>query len=138
LKWKTEVEKNSLYHTPPCFAIYICKLALVYWKEFGGISKIEKQNMEKAKILYDVIDGSEGFYRGHAREDSRSLMNVTFTLANADLEAKAVAEGLEQDLVGLKGHRSVGGMRASIYNAMTIEGVKKLAEFMTRFKEDNQ
>ncbi|MFQ5831679.1 MAG: 3-phosphoserine/phosphohydroxythreonine transaminase [Candidatus Thorarchaeota archaeon] len=138
MKWKTEVEKNSLFHTPPCFAIYISKLALEYWKEVGGIAKIEKQNREKAKILYDVIDGSDGFYRGHAREDSRSLMNVTFTLANADLEAKAVAEGLEHDLVGLKGHRSVGGMRASIYNAMTMEGTKKLAEFMTRFKENNQ
>ncbi len=138
MKWKTEVEKNSLFHTPPCFAIYVCKLALEYWKEAGGIKKIENHNMEKAKILYDVIDGSDGFYKGHAREDSRSLMNVTFTLANADLEAKAVAEGLEQDLVGLKGHRSVGGMRASIYNAMTLEGVKKLAEFMTSFKESNQ
>ncbi len=138
LKWKTEAEKNSLFHTPPCFAIYICKLALEYWREFGGITEIEKQNREKAKILYDVIDSSEGFYRGHARMDSRSLMNVTFTLENSDLEAKAVAEGLERDLVGLKGHRSVGGMRASIYNAMSLEGVKKLASFLTEFKEKNQ
>lgn len=138
MKWKTEVEKNSLFHTPPCFAIYICKLALEYWKEFGGITKIEKQNQEKAKILYDVIDSSEGFYRGHARADSRSLMNVTFTLENPDFEAKAVAEGLERNLVGLKGHRSVGGMRASIYNAMPLEGVKKLASFLTEFKQKNQ
>ncbi|MFX1265600.1 MAG: 3-phosphoserine/phosphohydroxythreonine transaminase [Promethearchaeota archaeon] len=138
MKWKTEVEKNSLFHTPPCFAIYICKLALEYWKEFGGIEKIEKQNREKAKILYDVIDSSEGFYRGHARADSRSLMNVTFTMESSDLEAKAVADGLLRDLVGLKGHRSVGGMRASIYNAMPLEGVKKLASFLTEFKEKNQ
>ncbi|MFX0045065.1 MAG: 3-phosphoserine/phosphohydroxythreonine transaminase [Candidatus Hermodarchaeota archaeon] len=138
MKWKTEVEKNSLFHTPPCFAIYICKLALEYWKEFGGIEKIEKQNREKAKILYDVIDSSEGFYRGHARADSRSLMNVTFTMESSDLEAKAVAYGLQRDLVGLKGHRSVGGMRASIYNAMPLEGVKKLASFLTEFKEKNQ
>jgi len=138
MKWKTEVEKNSLYHTPPCFAIYICKLALEYWKESGGIEKIEKQNREKAKILYDVIDSSEGFYRGHARSDSRSLMNVTFTMKSPDLEARAVSEGLERDLVGLKGHRSVGGMRASIYNAMNLEGVKKLASFLTEFKENNQ
>ena len=138
MKWKTEVEKNSLYHTPPCFAIYICKLALEYWKESGGIEKIEKQNREKAKILYDVIDSSEGFYRGHARSDSRSLMNVAFTMKSPDLEAKAVSEGLERDLVGLKGHRSVGGMRASIYNAMNLEGVKKLASFLTEFKENNQ
>ena len=138
MKWRTEVEKNSLFHTPPCFAIYICKLALDHWKEFGGITKIEKQNKEKAKMLYDVIDSSEGFYRGHARVDSRSLMNVTFTMENSDLETKAVAEGLERDLVGLKGHRSVGGMRASIYNAMPLEGVKRLASFLTEFKQKNQ
>ncbi|UCE11554.1 MAG: 3-phosphoserine/phosphohydroxythreonine transaminase [Candidatus Thorarchaeota archaeon] len=137
-KWKTEAEKNSLFHTPPVFAIYICKLALEYWKEFGGVSKIEKVNREKAKILYDIIDKSDGFYKGHAREDSRSLMNVTFTLKGAELEEKCVKDGLSRGLVGLKGHRSVGGMRASIYNAMSIEGVRALSEFLEEFREQHQ
>ena len=89
-------------------------------------------------MLYDVIDGSGGFYKGHAREDSRSLMNVTFNLSSPELEAQCVAEGLEKDLVGLKGHRSVGGMRASIYNAMPMDGVKALAEFLKDFQANNQ
>jgi phosphoserine aminotransferase len=138
LKWKTEAEKNSLFHTPPVFSIYLSKLAMDYWKDFGGVKTIEKVNREKAKILYDVIDSSDGFYKGHARKDSRSLMNVTFTMANEDIEKQCVAEGLSRDLVGLKGHRSVGGMRASIYNAMSIDGVKALASHLTEFKEKNQ
>jgi len=138
MKWKTEAEKDSLYHTPPVFSIYISKLAMDYWKDFGGVKAVEKVNREKAKLLYDVIDSSDGFYKGHARNDSRSLMNVTFTLPNEDIEKKCVAEGLARDLVGLKGHRSVGGMRASIYNAMSIDGVKALAEFLTEFKEKNE
>jgi len=99
---------------------------------------METTNRKKAKILYDVIDASEGFYKGHARADSRSLMNVTFTMATPELEDKCVAGAIPLDLIGLKGHRSVGGMRASIYNAMPIEGVQKLAEYLTEFKEDNQ
>ena len=138
LKWKTEAEKNSLFHTPPTFAIYVCKLALEYWKEQGGISEIEKRNREKAKVLYDVIDSSDGFYKGHARMDSRSLMNVTFTLPSKEMEEKVVAEGLERGLVGLKGHRSVGGMRASIYNAMSLDGVNALRDFLIEFRENNQ
>ncbi|MBD3405366.1 MAG: 3-phosphoserine/phosphohydroxythreonine transaminase [Candidatus Lokiarchaeota archaeon] len=137
-KWRTEVAKNSLFHTPPSFAIYISKLAMDYLKELGGVSAIEKINREKAKLLYDAIDESDGFYRGHARADSRSLMNVTFTLESDELETKMVAEGAKRDLVGLKGHRSIGGMRASIYNAMPLDGVKKLAEFMKEFREENQ
>ncbi|MHA1960782.1 MAG: 3-phosphoserine/phosphohydroxythreonine transaminase [Candidatus Thorarchaeota archaeon] len=137
-KWKTEAEKNSLFHTPPVFAIYVCKLALDYWKEFGGVSKIEKVNREKSKILYDVIDNSDGFYKGHARKDSRSMMNVTFTLETPELEQKCVDNGLAKGMVGLKGHRSVGGMRASIYNAMPIEGVKALADYLEGFREQNQ
>ena len=98
---------------------------------------MEKRNREKAKILYDAIDSSDGFYKGHADKDSRSLMNVTFRLPSEDLEKKFVAEALEQGLSGVKGHRSVGGMRASIYNAMPIEGVEKLASFMAEFKKKN-
>ena len=136
LKWKTH-SKDSMFNTPPVFAIYMSKLCLEYWKDFG-IERIEKQNREKAKLLYDVIDGSDGFYKGHSTKDSRSLMNVTFTMANDELENKVVEEGAKRDLIGLKGHRSVGGMRASIYNAMPIEGVKALADFLIEFKEKHQ
>jgi phosphoserine aminotransferase len=138
LKWKTEAEKNSLFHTPPCFAIYVCKLALDYWKGEGGISEIERRNRAKAKVLYDAIDSSDGFYNGHARKDSRSLMNVTFTLPSEDLEKKIIEEGTARGLVGLKGHRSVGGMRASIYNAMPKAGVEALADFLVEFKEKHE
>ena len=119
-KWKTHAEKDSLFNTAPCWAIYVCKLSLEYLKELGGVSSIEKINRKKAKILYDVIDQSGGFYKGHAKPDSRSLMNVTFNLPTPELEEKCVAEGLKRGMVGLKGHRSVGGMRASIYNAWWI------------------
>ena len=137
-KWVTHAEKDSLFNTGPCWAIYICKLSLEHLKNIGGVAAIEKKNREKAKIIYDVIDKSDGFYKGHAKTDSRSLMNVTFRLPSEDLEQKCVKQALDHDLIGLKGHRSVGGMRASIYNAMTIEGVKKLAEFLEEFKENNQ
>jgi phosphoserine aminotransferase len=137
LKWSTHA-KDSMYNTPPVFAIYISKLALEYTKKIGGVKEIERRNKAKAKILYDVIDRSEGFYKGHSEKDSRSLMNVTFTMATPELEQKCVDEATKLDLIGLKGHRSVGGMRASIYNAMSIEGVKKLAEFMKDFQAQNQ
>ena len=138
LKWKTHAEKDSLYNTCPCFSIYLCELVLEYIKKLGGILVMEKQNRKKAKMIYDVIDKSNGFYIGVAKKESRSLMNVTFNLATPELEEKCVEEAKKKYLIGLKGHRSVGGMRASIYNAMTIEGVKKLAEFLTEFKENNQ
>lgn len=137
-KWKTQAAKDSLFNTGPVFPIYMCNLSLNYLKDNGGIEAVERKNREKAKVLYDVIDGSGGFYKGHAREDSRSLMNVTFNLATPELEAKCVEEGKARDLVGLKGHRSVGGMRASIYNAMPLEGVKTLAEFLKEFQTSNQ
>ena len=137
-KWKTHAEKDSLFNTGPCWAIYMCKLSLEHLKELGGVSVMEKINRKKAKILYDVIDNSNGFYKGHARKDSRSLMNVTFNLPTPELETKCVAEGLARNLVGLKGHRSIGGMRASIYNAMPVEGVQALVEFMKEFQENNQ
>ncbi len=137
-KWKTHSDNDSMYNTPPVFPIYICKLSLEYLKEIGGVKEMEKRNIEKAKVLYDVIDSSDGFYKGHAREDSRSLMNVTFTMASPELEQKCVAGGTARDLVGLKGHRSVGGMRASIYNAMSLEGCMKLAEYLKEFQAENQ
>jgi phosphoserine aminotransferase len=137
-KWITHVEKDSLFNTGPCWAIYICKLSLEHLKELGGIPEIEKINRKKAKILYNLIDNSDGFYKGHAKPDSRSLMNVTFNLSSPELEEKCVKEALENNLVGLKGHRSVGGMRASIYNAMPIDGVQKLAEFLKEFQENNK
>jgi phosphoserine aminotransferase len=137
-KWKTHAEKDSLFNTGPCWAIYICKLSLEHSKSLGGVPAIEKINRKKAQLLYDVIDNSDGFYKGHAKPDSRSLMNVTFNLATPELEAKCIAEGLTRGMVGLKGHRSVGGMRASIYNAMPLEGVQALTEFMKEFQENNQ
>ncbi len=138
MKWTTHVKKGSMFNTPAVFAVYISKLSLEYLKEMGGVSAMERINQEKARLLYDIIDKSDGFYKGHARKDSRSLMNVTFTMPSPELEDRCVEEGLKRDLVGLKGHRSVGGMRASIYNAMPLEGVEKLAAFLTEFKEDNQ
>jgi len=136
-KWKTHAEKDSLFNTAPCWAIYMCKLCLEEVKNLGGIKEIEKTNRKKAQMLYDVIDKSNGFYKGHAKKDSRSLMNVTFNLETPELEEKCVKEALEHNLVGLKGHRSVGGMRASIYNAMTLEGVKALVDFLKEFQENN-
>jgi len=137
-KWKTHAEKDSLFNTGPCWAIYMCKLSLEHLKSLGGVPAIEKINREKAKMLYDAIDKSGGFYKGHAKTDSRSLMNVTFNLKTPELEAQCVAEGLEKGLVGLKGHRSIGGMRASIYNAMPTDGVKALVDFMKEFQEKNE
>ena len=138
LKWKTHVEKDSLYNTSPCFAIYLCELVLEHIKTLGGIPFMEKQNRKKAKMLYDIIDKSNGFYKGVAKKESRSLMNITFNLATPELEAKCVDEAKKKDLIGLKGHRDVGGMRASLYNAMSIEGVSALCEFLEEFQEKNQ
>jgi phosphoserine aminotransferase len=138
LKWKTHAEKDSLFNTAPCWAIYMCKLALEHLKNLGGISIIEKINIKKAKLLYDIIDKSNGFYKGHAKKESRSLMNITFNLPIPELEEKCIVEGLKKGLIGLKGHRSIGGMRASIYNAMELEGVQALAEFLKEFQENNE
>ncbi|MCK4995512.1 MAG: 3-phosphoserine/phosphohydroxythreonine transaminase [Thermoplasmatales archaeon] len=137
-KWKTHVDKDSLFNTGPCWATYMCKLSLEHLNGLGGVPAIEKINRKKAKMLYDTFDKSNGFYKGHAKPDSRSLMNVTFNLKTPELEEKCVKEASEFDLIGLKGHRSVGGMRASIYNAMPVEGVEKLAEFLKEFQEKNE
>jgi len=137
-KWSTHVAKDSLFNTPPCWSIYMCKLALEHLKQQGGVPGIEKINRKKADTLYKVIDNSNGFYKGHAQKDSRSLMNVTFNLPTPELEAQCVEEGKNKGLIGLKGHRSIGGMRASIYNAMTLEGVQALAEFLKEFQEQHE
>ena len=112
-------------------------LVLKWLEDQGGVEAIYKHNQEKAALIYDVIDQSGGFYRGHAAKDSRSLMNVTFRLPSTELEEKFVREATDQGLVGLKGHRSVGGLRASIYNAMSYEGCKALADFMQDFLARN-
>ena len=136
-KYSTFLKKDSLYNTPPAFCIYMVGKVAAWIKAQGGLAEMEKRNKKKAALLYDAIDNSNGFYRGHADKDSRSFMNVTFRLPNEELEAKFVAEALANGLSGVKGHRSVGGMRASIYNAMPYEGALKLAEFMDKFRLAN-
>ncbi len=136
LSYKTHADKGSMFNTPPCFAIYIVGEVLKWLKKIGGVEAIEKINREKAALLYAQIDAS-GYYRGHAEPASRSLMNVTFNLPTPELEAKFVAEATGKGLNGLKGHRSVGGCRASIYNAFPREGVVKLVEFMREFEANN-
>jgi phosphoserine aminotransferase len=137
LKYSTHLEKNSLYNTPPTFAIYMVNLVLKWVKEHGGLDRIEQRNKEKADYIYEVIDNSNGFYRGHAEKDSRSMMNITFTMPHPDLEKEFIAQATERGFIGLKGHRSVGGLRASIYNAMPTEGCVALAEFMQEFQRKN-
>ena len=137
LRYDTFAKKNSLYNTPPAFSIYMVGKVAAWIKNSGGLDEMARRNSIKAKILYDAIDSSDGFYRGHAEKNSRSLMNVTFRLPNEELEKKFVAEALEHNLSGVKGHRSVGGMRASIYNAMPIDGAQALADFMNNFRKTN-
>ncbi|MGF7184344.1 phosphoserine aminotransferase [Desulfitispora alkaliphila] len=127
-------ESDSMYNTPPTFAVYILKLVLEWLKARGGLDAVNQFNLEKAKFIYDAIDNSDGFYQGHAQKEHRSLMNATFRLADSELESTFIKEAAENNLVGLKGHRSVGGIRASIYNAMSKEGCIALAKFMEDFK----
>ncbi|HRR05785.1 MAG TPA: 3-phosphoserine/phosphohydroxythreonine transaminase [Victivallales bacterium] len=136
LKYSTYIEKKSLYNTPPTFAIYMIGLVTDWIKENGGLSEIEKINEKKAKLIYDKLDSSK-FYKTPVQKDSRSNMNVVFTLPNEELETKFLKEAKNRKLIGLKGHRSVGGMRASIYNAMPLEGVEKLVELMDDFEKTN-
>lgn len=137
LNYKIHAENNSLYNTPPVFGIYIVGLVVKWLLNLGGLDAIAKINQQKAQMIYDAIDNSNGFYRGHAEKDSRSKMNITFRLPNEELEKKFVKEATENELVGLKGHRSVGGLRASIYNAFPLEGVKVLVDFMKDFQNNN-
>ncbi|WP_075981527.1 3-phosphoserine/phosphohydroxythreonine transaminase [Bacillus massilinigeriensis] len=134
LNYQIQAKNDSLYNTPPTLAIYLLKLVLEWAAAQGGVEKIAKVNEEKAKILYDAIDESEGFYIGYAGKNSRSKMNVTFNLQTDELNKAFLAQAKEAGFVGVNGHRSVGGCRASIYNAVPIENVEKLAKFMKEFK----
>jgi phosphoserine aminotransferase len=134
LSFKTHAENGSLYNTPPCFGIYILRLVLKWLVGLGGLPAIAKINERKAKVLYDELDRT-AFWKPHADRDSRSLMNVTFRLPTEDLEKLFVKESTAAGFDGLKGHRSVGGLRASIYNAFPEQGVKDLVEFMKEFEK---
>lgn len=130
-------ENDSMYNTPPCWPIYICKLVLEWIEnEVGGLEAMEKRNVEKAQQLYDFLDSSK-LFKGCAEKDSRSIMNVTFVTGDPEMDAKFVKDSTAAGFVNLKGHRSVGGMRASIYNAMPREGIEKLVAFMKKFEEEN-
>lgn len=136
LKYKTHAEKDSMFNTPPCFPIYCVGRVMNWLKQLGGVAAIEKINREKAALLYEAIDTMD-LYCGHAEKESRSLMNVTFNLPTPELEAQFIREATAVGLDGLKGHRSVGGCRASIYNAFPKEGVEKLVSFMADFAKKN-
>ncbi|HKG79135.1 MAG TPA: 3-phosphoserine/phosphohydroxythreonine transaminase [Pyrinomonadaceae bacterium] len=136
LDYRTHVENKSLYNTPNTWGIYILGLVCKWLKEKGGVAAMERENEDKAQLIYDAIDATD-FYRGHADIDCRSLMNVTFRLPNEELEKKFVTEATAQGLDGLKGHRSVGGIRASIYNAFPRAGVEALVSFMKDFERRN-
>ncbi len=136
LKYKTHADNDSLYNTPPAYNIYVCGLVFKWLKNLGGLEEMKKINEEKAKILYDYLDSSK-LFKGTVVPEYRSLMNVPFVTGSDDLNKKFVDEAAKAGFVNLKGHRTVGGMRASIYNAMPVEGVKKLVEFMDRFEKAN-
>jgi len=137
LSYKTHAAKDSLYNTPPVFAIYMMKLTIDWVKSEGGLAEMEKRALARSGALYDTIDSSDGWYRCPVDKASRSRMNVCFRLPTEELETTFIAEALEASFSGLKGHRSVGGCRASMYNAMPLEGAEKLADFMAEFKKKN-
>lgn len=137
LNYKIHVENDSLYNTPNTFGIYIIKLVTKWLMNLGGLDAMYELNKKKAQLLYDCIDASGGFYLGHAEKESRSLMNVTFNLATPELEKKLIDEATKAGFDGLKGHRSVGGLRASIYNAFPLKGVEELVDFMKDFQKRN-
>ncbi|MCD8069304.1 MAG: 3-phosphoserine/phosphohydroxythreonine transaminase [Lachnospiraceae bacterium] len=137
LKYKTQADNGSLYNTPPCYGIYICGKVFKWLKAQGGLEAMKERNEAKAKVLYDFLDQSDLFH-GTVRREDRSIMNVPFVTGNADLDAKFVQEATAAGFVNLKGHRTVGGMRASIYNAMPLAGVEALVEFMREFEKENQ
>ncbi|MDD6042797.1 MAG: 3-phosphoserine/phosphohydroxythreonine transaminase [Eubacteriaceae bacterium] len=136
MNFKVQADKGSMYNTPPCYGIYICGKVFKWIKKRGGLEAMKKYNEEKAAILYDFLDQSK-LFKGTVRKEDRSLMNVPFVTGDKDMDAKFVAEAKAAGFENLKGHRTVGGMRASIYNAMPIEGVEKLVEFMKKFEEEN-
>lgn len=136
LKYRTHAEKGSMFNTPPCFAVYVVGEVLRWLKEMGGVPAMEERNRKKASLIYERIDSSD-YFRGHAELSSRSLMNISFNLPSASLEEKFISEAATVGLNGLKGHRSIGGCRASIYNAFPLHGVKKLVTFMDEFEANN-
>ncbi len=136
LRWKTMADAGSLYNTPACYTIYVCGLVFKWLKEQGGLEGIGKRNHEKAALLYDFLDQSK-LFKGTARKEDRSIMNVPFITGDADMDAKFIAEAADHNIANIKGHRSVGGMRASIYNAMPREGVEALVAFMDEFEKAN-
>ena len=136
VKWKTQADADSLYNTPPCYGIYICGKVFKWLLKTGGLEKRKELNIKKANVLYDFLDSSK-LFKGTVEKESRSLMNVPFVTGNDELDAKFIKEAKAVGFENLKGHRTVGGMRASIYNAMPIEGVEKLVEFMKKFEEEN-
>jgi len=137
LRYATHATTHSLYNTPPVYAVYLLNLVLEWIEETGGLEQMAKRNDLKAKTVYDAIDGSGGFYRGHAAPADRSQMNVTFRLPSEELEKRFIAEATAAGMIGLAGHRSVGGIRASIYNAMSQEGAAALANLMGEFARKN-
>ncbi|MFR6330731.1 MAG: 3-phosphoserine/phosphohydroxythreonine transaminase, partial [Eisenbergiella sp.] len=136
LQYKTHVDAGSLYNTPPAYGIYICGKVFKWLKKMGGLTAIKELNEKKAAILYDFLDESK-LFKGTVRKEDRSLMNVPFITGSEELDTKFVKEAKAAGLESLKGHRSVGGMRASIYNAMPVAGVEKLVEFMKKFEAEN-
>jgi phosphoserine aminotransferase len=134
LDYRLQAEKGSMYNTPPCFSIYIVGLVFRWLLDLGGLAEISRRNAVKAGLIYAAIDQSGGFYRPHARPECRSQMNVTFRMENEELEDAFAKEAKKNDMVGVKGHRSVGGMRASLYNALPVESAQALAEFMREFQ----
>ena len=136
LEWKTMAENGSMYNTPPCYTIYMAKLVYEWILSIGGLEEMKKRNEKKAALLYDYLD-SQDYYIAPVQKESRSMMNVTFVTGDADLDKKFASEASDAGLKNLKGHRSVGGMRASIYNAMPYEGVEKLVAFMKEFAQNN-
>jgi phosphoserine aminotransferase len=137
LDYKLMAEKKSLYNTPPCFAIYIVGLVAKWLLDLGGLAEIAKRNQAKADVIYSVIDAEPGFFKGHAEKDSRSRMNITFRLPAEDLEKKFAKDAAAEGLLELKGHRSVGGLRASLYNAQPMSSAEALAGFMKEFRKKN-
>ncbi len=136
LEWKTMAENGSMYNTPPCYGIYMAKLVYEWILDLGGLEEMKKRNEKKAALLYNYLD-SQNYYIAPVKKDSRSMMNVTFVTGDAELDKKFASEAAKAGLKSLKGHRSVGGMRASIYNAMPYEGVEKLVAFMKEFAKEN-
>ncbi|WP_217581500.1 3-phosphoserine/phosphohydroxythreonine transaminase [Lysinibacillus sp. GbtcB16] len=138
LKYTTHADSNSLYNTPPTFGIYMLGEVLKWVESNGGVAAVEKHNELKAKVIYDAIDNSNGFYKGHATPESRSLMNITFRVTDEELEKLFLAEAKAAGFVGLNGHRSVGGCRASTYNAVPLEACEALRDFMVDFQQKHQ